>query len=335
MPSAVWSGHLHFGLVAMPVRLLVAARTKTTRFRRLYRKPVNENTLVSSFPSFSHDLEGQDSEDHDSDLTEGVGETRSTPEEMNGRNTAEHQYSTVRQVLQSEATDEEIRPEEMVKGYEIAPNEFAAIDPQEIKAAEIETSDTIDLFHFVIATKVDPIYFERSYYVVPDSGAEKAYALLLEAMRKEECLGIARIGMHRREHMLILRPSQDCLVAYTMFYANEVRPAPRLELNAEFSNKELSIATALIKGYEGDFDPRQFKDLYQERIHKIIEAQLDNRMEMHPAPTIPKKSTPDLMEQIRLSLAQIESKKADANPPKKLGRKAPTDVKKKPQKVHA
>jgi DNA end-binding protein Ku len=331
MPSAVWSGHLHFGLVVMPVRLLVAARTKTTRFRRLHRKPVNESTFATSFPSFSNDLE-----DRDSHPTEGVGNTRSTPEEMNDTDTApEHQYAAVRQVLQSEETGAEIRPDEIVKGYEIASNEFAAIDPQEIKAAEIETSDTIDLFHFVKATKVDPIYFERSYYVIPESGAEKGYALLLEAMRKEECLGIARIGMHRREHMLILRPSEDYLVAFTMFYANEVRPAPRLQLTTEFSNKELSMATALVKGYKGDFDPEQFKDLYQERVRKIIEAQLDHRIEMHPAPTAPTSGAPDLMEQIRLSLAQMESKKADANPPKKPARKTATVAKKKPQRVRA
>jgi non-homologous end joining protein Ku len=157
MPSAVWSGHLHFALVVMPVRLLVAARTKTTRFRRLYRKPVKESTLVTSFPSFSRDRE-----DQDPDLTEGVAKTRSRPEDMNAQHTAEHQYSAVRQVFQSEVTGEEIRPDEMVKGYEIAPNEFAPIDPQELKSADIETSDTIDLFHFVKATKVDPIYFERS-----------------------------------------------------------------------------------------------------------------------------------------------------------------------------
>ncbi len=330
MPSAVWSGHLHFGLVVMPVRLLVAARTKTTRFRRLYRKPVNESTSVKSFPSFSHEPE-----DQDSDLTEGVGERRSTPEEMKGRHTARHQFSTVRQVLQSEVTGEEIRPEEMVKGYEIVPNQFAAIDPQQIKAADIETSDIIDLFQFVKAIRVDPIYFERSYYLAPDSGAEKGYALLLEAMRKEECLGIARIGMHRREHMLILRPSEDSLVAYTMFYADEIRPAPRVDLTIEFSNKELSMATALVKGYERDFDPKQFKDLYQERIREIIEAQVDNTIELRPAPTRPTNGAPDLMEQIRLSLAQIESKKPDANPSKKPVRKTPTVVKKKPQRVRA
>ena len=324
MPSAVWSGHLHFGLVAMPVRLLVAARTKTTRFRRLYRKPVNEGPSVTSFPSFSHDRE-----DHDSDPNEGVGETRSTPEEMNGRHTGQYQYSTVRQVLQSEETGQEIRQDEVVKGYEIAPNKFAAIDPQEIKAAEIETSDTIDLFHFVKATNVDPIYFERSYYVAPDSGAEKVYALLLEAMRKEQRLGIARIGMHRREHMLILRPSEDYLVAHTMFYANEVRPAPHLELTTVFSNKELSMATALVKGYEGEFDPTQFKDLYQERILKIIDAKVSNPIETHQAPTSPMRGAPELMEQIRLSLAQIKSKKPDAKPSKKPVRKTPTVAKKK------
>jgi DNA end-binding protein Ku len=327
MPSAVWSGHLHFGLVVMPVRLIVAARTKTTRFRRLHRNPVQETSSLLSFPSLSNDPEH-----HDSDVAEEVGKPQFVSGEMNDR---EPQYSPVRQVLQSEMTGEEIQPDEMVKGYEVAPGEYAAIDPQEIKAAEIETSDTIDLFHFVKATEVDPIYFERSYYVIPDSGAEKGYALLLEAMRKEECLGIARIGMHRREHMLILRPSEDCLVAYTMFYANEVRPAPPLELTTNFSNKELSMATALIKGYEGNFDPQQFKDLYQEHLGKIIEAHVENRIEMHPEPSDSTREAPDLMEQIRLSLAQIESKKANASHSKKPARKNPTLLKKKPQRARA
>ena len=95
------------------------------------------------------------------------------------------------------------------------------------------------------------------------------------------------------------------------------------------------MATALIKGYEGDFEPKQFKDLYQERICKIIEAQVDNRIEMHPAPTSPTSVAPDLMKQIRLSLAQVKSKKPEANPSKKPVRKTPTAVKKKPQRVRA
>ena len=222
MPSAVWSGHLHFGLVAMPVRLLVAARTKTTHFRRLYRKPVDADPFATSFPSFSRDRQGQDSDPYG-----GIGKTRSTPEETDARHTEPYQYSTVHQVLPSER-GEEIRPDELIKAYEIAPNEFAAIDPQEIKAAEIETSDTIDLFHFVKASEVDPIY--------------------------------------------------------------------------------------------------------QERVRKIIDAKIGNRIPMHPEPKTPTRGAPDLMEQIRLSLAELESKKPGS--PKNQVRKTPTPEK-KPQRVRA
>jgi len=308
----------------MPVRLLVAARPKTTRFKRIHRKPLNRPTQFLPRASST-----QYDEDSDSG-SENEYVPRTEPAETG------YEYAPVRQVLQSEATGEAIRSDELVKGYEYAPNEFAAIDPQQIKAADVETSDAIDLFHFVKGTEVDPIYFERSYYVAPNTGAEKVFGLLLEAMRKQECFGIARIGMHRREHMLILRPAKDCLVAHTMFYANEVRPAPRLALEAQFSEKELSMAAALMKGYSGTFDPEQFKDLYQERIHKMIEAQMSTvepqkRAVLQP----PVREIPDLMESIRLSLAQIESKKSDDKARKKQAQKTTPVAKKKPQKARA
>jgi DNA end-binding protein Ku len=153
-------------------------------------------------------------------------------------------------------------------------------------------------------------------------------------MRREQRFGIARIGMHRREHMLILRPTEDCLVAHTMFHANEIRPAPDLELS-EFSEKEISMATALMKGYAGEFDPTQFKDIYQERIRKIVDAEVSNRMVMSPTPARKIAGAPDLMEQIRLSLAQIESDRSDAKSSKKTVRKTTTVVKKKPQRISA
>jgi DNA end-binding protein Ku len=275
----------------------------------------------------------QDDEDSYSDgAGESGGDTHNR--QSSGRET-EYDYAPVRQVFQSEVTGEEIRRSELVKGYEFARNQFAAINPKEVKAAEVETSDTIDLFHFVNGATVDPIYFERSYYVAPDSGAEKVYALLLETMRREECFGIARIGMHRREHMLILRPTEDCLVAHTMFYANEIRPAPDLELLPKFTDKEISMATALMRGYAGEFDPKQFKDIYQERILKIIDAEVSNRIDMSPNPARKIAGPPDLMEQIRLSLAQIESERSAAKSFKKPVRKTATVAKKKPQRVRA
>jgi DNA end-binding protein Ku len=330
MPSAVWSGHLHFGLVVMPVRLLVAARPKTTKFRRLYRRPSNDVMPPQQLPWSQQTLEDEDS--HSDEAGESGVDTHNR--ESSVRETR-YDYAPVRQVLQSEVTGHEIRPDDLVKGYEFARNQFAVINPQEVKAAEVETSDTIDLFHFVNGADVDPIYFERSYYVAPDSGAERVYVLLLEAMRREECFGIARIGMHRREHMLILRPTKDCLVAHTMFYADEIRSAPDLESEPEFSDKEISMATALIKGYVGEFDPTQFKDLYQERIRKIIDAEVTDRIAMSPTPARQIAGAPDLMEQIRLSLAQIESGRTEAKNSKKPARKSANVAKKKPQRVRA
>jgi DNA end-binding protein Ku len=134
--------------------------------------------------------------------------------------------------------------------------------------------------------------------------------------------------------MLVLRPTEDCLVAHTMFHANEVRPAPDLGLAPEFTDKEISMATALMKGYAGEFDPKQFKDIYQERIRKIIDAEVSNRIDMSPAPARKIAGAPDLMEQIRLSLAQI-LERSGAKSSKKPVRKAATVAKKKPQRVRA
>jgi len=137
MASAVWSGHLHFGLVVMPVRLLVAARPKTTRFRRLHRKPRKSLLAAPPFRSIMNEQENDDSEIEDS-RPNFVART-DHGFEASSRESTSNEYAPVRQILQSEATGEEVRPDEMFKGYEYAPNEFAAIDPQDIKAADVET----------------------------------------------------------------------------------------------------------------------------------------------------------------------------------------------------
>jgi non-homologous end joining protein Ku len=169
MPS-VWSGHLHFGLVVMPVRLLVAARPKTIRFRRLHRKPPGDLQRTHALP-WHQGIPDAGTEDQDN-TREELAETKFNHQAPNFGD-AQYECTPVRQVFKSELTGEEIRPDDLVKGYEFAPNEYVPVDPDEIKAAEVETSDTIDLFHFVSGRDVDPIYFERSYYLVPETGAEK------------------------------------------------------------------------------------------------------------------------------------------------------------------
>ncbi|MFL6437161.1 MAG: Ku protein [Terriglobales bacterium] len=340
MRSVVWTGHLHFGLVVMPVSLFAAARPETTRFKRIHRrkKPVGralpeslsyfptdqrEATAPGSRYPLSRAQQNDGLESYDSDAASA---------------STEYEYSAVRQVLQSGVTGEEVRPEELVKGYEYGPDQFAIIDPGAIDRAAVETSDTIDLFHFVKADEVDPIYFERSYYVAPEAGGEKAYALLLEAMRKDGYFGIARIGMHKREHMVILRPTENCMVAHTMFYVNEVRKVPEFEVDRSLINeRELRVARALMEGYAGVFEPEKFKDIYQERIKNIIHEELSRTPQDTPAaPVRPEAMVPDLMESIRMSLAQIESQKGSRQPkPIRKSAIAASSSKKKKQKVLA
>src|SRR6185437_1733764 len=336
--SIVWTGHLHFGLVVLPVSLYAAARAETTRFKRIHRR----KKPVARALSYLNDLydpadiyAGDPRVDHPSLPNGGGPETRHYD---SSRQPDDYEYAPVRQVLQSEATGEEIRPHELVKGYEYGPNQFAVIEPAAIEQAAVETSETIDLFHFVKGEEVDPIYFERSYYVAPNSGGEKAYALLLEAMRKEGYFGVARIGMHKREHMLILRPTENAIVAHTMFYANEVRRVPEFQVDRSLINeKELRVAEALIEGYAGVFEPEKLKDIYQERIQGLIHQELSRTPEHEPAtPARSEKIVPDLMESIRLSLAQIESQKEKPEKPKKAARKsAPPKKKAQNEKVLA
>jgi DNA end-binding protein Ku len=311
MRSVVWTGHLHFGLVVMPVSLFAAARPETTRFRRIQRTKKIPNAGMAQYLAA-----GTEYGRCDWSADNGIGEL--PVGESDARSPSiQYEYAGVRQVLKSEATGEEIQNEDLVKGYEYGPNQFAIIEPSAIERAAVPTSDTIDLFHFVKTEEVDPIYFERSYYMVPEAGGERAYALLLEAMRREGRIGVARIAMHKREHMLLLRPMEKCLVAHTMFYVNEVRRVPEFErYGGALNEREVSTAGALIKGYSGQFEPEKFTDLYQERIRNIIQEEISRTAtgETPRAQSSPS-VVPDLMESIQLSLAQLESERESSGTP--------------------
>jgi DNA end-binding protein Ku len=333
MRSVVWTGHLHFGLVVLPVSLFAAARAETTRFKRIHRR---KKVAGSSFGAV--DLPWSTEDDFENahipslnvhhgfggdERGPGVDASRPPVDDSmlaeTGSAPIAYEYAPVRQVLQSETTGEEVRSEDLVKGYQYGTNEFAVIEPAVIERAAVETSDTIDLFHFVKAEDVDPVYFERSYFVIPKAGGEKAYALLLEAMREEGYWGVGRIGMHKREHMLILRAAGEHMLAHTMFYVNEIRPVPEFTIDrAAVVEKELTIARTLIKAYAGDFQPEQFKDIYQERIKGIINAEVSRAEETNAPAVVPsERLVPDLLESIRLTLAQTAQRTQESHTVKK------------------
>lgn len=304
MAAVVWTGHLAFGMVSIPVSLYAAARPETTRFTRLQRrKRAGTDGTHSSATQVNGDLfsiAGGERGDFDAEL-KGDSATASP---------ARVEYYRVRQVLQSDANGEEVAPHELVKGYEYGPGQYVVIDPAEYEKATVETSDIIELFHFVKSHEVDPVYFERSYYAVPDVGGERAYALLLQAMQNQGCWGVARIGMHKREHILILRTTEKGIIAHTMFYANEVRRAPEFHTDPGLVRKqELTVAEALIQGYFGSFEPQKFHDIYQQRLQDLIQAGLRSTPEPSISGSRPNATiVPDLMEELKRSLFQIQKK---------------------------
>ena len=327
MATVVWTGHLAFGMVSVPISLYAAARAETTRFTRLHRrKRISSQDPHVSAAVREIEFDGSANPDKSTPVasrievghsSDGFGRKSHSGLRTDGDSTAPRseavEYYRVRQVLQSEADGKEVAPYHMVKGYEYGPGQYVAIEPADYDEAAVETSDTIELFHFVKSDEVDPIYFERSYYVVPEIGGERAYALLLQAMQNQGCWGVARIGMHKREHILILRTTQNGIVAHTMFYAKEVREVPEFRTDRDLvREQELAAAQAVIKGYFGSFEPEKFHDIYQQRLQDLIQAGLRSAPEpVNSASSLRGAIVPDLMADLKRSLAQIEQKRTE------------------------
>jgi DNA end-binding protein Ku len=321
--SVVWTGHLTFGLVSVPVCLYAAARTETVKFTRLQKKKT-----YKPIPQFPGAAAGATSlreglaQLFESPVREGltraqelgfpggpVLETEDQARVASASQPEPVEYFRVKQALISEDDGNEVNPRELVKGYQVGPDQFVAISREEYDRAAVETSETIDLFHFVPAGDVDIVYLERSYYLVPLPGGEKAYALLFSAMKNKNVWGVARIGMHRREHILILRLAANGLVAHTMFLENEVRQIPEFRTDlSQVNERELRAAELLVEGYLGEFKPAEFRDIYQERLHELINSGTRNAPGM-PALIEEENILPDLMASINQSLAEIQHKK--------------------------
>src|SRR5580765_6815162 len=202
---------------------------------------------------------------------------------------------------------------EIVKGYEFRKDEYIIIEPDEIKKIEPQTAKTMEILEFVKSGDVDPVYFESSYYMLPEEAGRRPYALLTKALEESEFVAIAKLTMHNREYPVFLRPHEGGLMLHTMYYAEEVRKvegfgAPDVELK----EAEVKVAHQLIEALAADWDPEKYKDTFQENLKKLIEAKLEGGEVA--AVERPKKLAPvvDLMAALKQSLAQMEGKKKPA-----------------------
>ena len=163
---------------------------------------------------------------------------------------------------------------EVEKGYEYEKDQYLLFEPDELKKIEPESARTMDILEFVKLEEIDPFYFEASYYIAPEEAGIHAYHLLLNAMVKSGYAGIAKITMHSRENIVIIRARENGLALHTMFYPNEIRAARDLGNRDKTAVKEQeeTLATQLIKTLAGPFHPEKYHDTYQEGLQKLIEA---------------------------------------------------------------
>ena len=211
---------------------------------------------------------------------------------------------------------EEVGYEHIVQGYEVGSGQYVIVKPEELAALDPTATHTIDLEEFVDLDEIDPIYFERSYYLVPDKRAEKPYALLVEAMRNTGKVGLGRFVMRTKQYLAALRPKGDALVLSTMLYADEVLPADSVEGlpgdDIELSDRELKMAEQLVSTLTTEFDLSKYRDDYRDQVLAMIDTKAQGLEVV--APPVPEAPTPvvDLMAALEASLAAAKSRESDA-----------------------
>ena len=222
-------------------------------------------------------------------------------------------HSRVKQVLYCQVEDKPITRADIVKGYEYEKDKYVVVDDEEIKKVAPKTAKTMEVLEFVQSADVDPIFFESSYYLAPDEAGEKPYALLFEALRKTGCVGVAKIAMHNREHIVILRPGPHGILLHTMYYRDEIRQVEEFRTDRSLvKEKELDLAMTLVKSLEAAFEPEKYKDDYRENLKAMIKAKVEGREVVETAPTVHKAPVIDIMEALKMSLAQAKKPVASA-----------------------
>jgi len=215
----------------------------------------------------------------------------------------------IRQQLFSPAREEVVPREETIKGYEVSKDQFLPVSDEELEAVAVERRRTIDLVAFVDLEEVDPVYYDRSYYLEPQEGAHKPYALLVEAMKQTGKAALGKIVMSSREHVVLLRPAGDALVAELLFYPEDVRPKDEIGdrvREVEVTDQELTMATQLVDSLARPFDPDEFENEHKRELLALIERKLAGEEVPVPAEAPPAEPVPDLMAALKASIDQAK-----------------------------
>jgi DNA end-binding protein Ku len=213
---------------------------------------------------------------------------------------------------------------EVVKGFEYEKGQYVLIEPDEIKKITPASARTMDILAFVDESQVDPIYFDSSFLAVPEPQGAKAYRLLTKALEDTNRMGVAKLTMHQREYTVFLRPRQHGLTLHTMYYRDEIANVAEYGKNedAKLNPQEVKLAGQLVQSLAADFNPKEYRDEFQERLNVLIEAKLKGQS-VAAAPEAPRAPVIDIMQALKKSLA-ASNKKEEARP--EMSRPAPAAV---------
>jgi DNA end-binding protein Ku len=220
---------------------------------------------------------------------------------------------------------EEVAYEDIVKGYELAPDRYVVIEPAELDTLQPKKTKTIEIEDFVELSQIDPIFYDHPYYLAPGPGGAKPYRLLLEAMAETEKVAIARVVIRSKEQLVAIRAMGDVLEMATMLFADEVSPPDRLDelpdpKEVKTTKREVDVAKQLIGSLAGDFEPDKYRDTYRDDVLALIERKAEGKeIAVQPEAEELTDPAPDLMSALKASLEAVRERtgESDGAPAKK------------------
>ena len=224
----------------------------------------------------------------------------------------------IKQKRWCEVHDREVDRDEIVKGWEVSKGEFVIVEDADLEAImQVDDSKTIAITRFVDASEVDPVFFDRTYYLAParEAAAQRPYVLLLRAMQESGKAGLGRFVRQGAEHLCLIRPKGDALALETLFIAEDVNSQAEIEeavSGSEVKEAELGLAQQVIDSLEGEFDPTELTSEYRQNLKQMLEAKLDGQEIAKPEPVAEETPVVDLMEALKKSVEEVK----DAKPKK-------------------
>jgi DNA end-binding protein Ku len=300
MASTVWRGYLTFGLISIPVRLFRAARAERVSLKKLFRAPAGSRSLASH-------KEPEDSSEEDDAVAAAPEESAEKPQGDEPVWPPSPVLAPVQQVSVRHGTDEILNRGALVKGYEYEMDRYVAIEKEELKSIEPKTVTEMQIEEFVKLAEVDPVYFETSYYLVPEEAGRKAYGLLYRALQVTQLVAVSKFAMHHREHVVIVRPGNRGLVGHTMYFQSEVRADQEYVADTKgVSSKEMGLAETLIHSLAGPFEPEKYRDTYREQLAAIIAKKVEGQPITPIKPLTRTAPVANITEALQRSLAALK-----------------------------